>query len=165
MKRSLASSLGIALSSSLLALASTGCAGDGEVRDDEADGLDSVATHGDQLTRSYWRSRHRVVSRPDGGTDPGTTAGTGGGTGTGGSTGGSAGTGDGTGDGDAATECAVCEQASACCTDVDAGSLCTFSAVTCASLAPSARDAYVVSCKTLLNTVASVRTAMPASCQ
>jgi hypothetical protein len=168
MARSIASSFGSALISGLVALISTGCAGDGDVRDAEADGLDSVGAHGDELSRSYWRSRHHLVSHRDAGAGAGSgdvsrpdAGGTGG---AGGVSRPDAGSGIDDGEGDAA-DCAVCARANECCNAVDAGALCSFSADTCASLEPSSRKPYVVSCKTLLDTVASVRSPLPVSCR
>lgn len=166
MTHSITSSLGMVLTCGFLTSISTACAGDGEVRDAEADGLDGVAPQGEALTKS-WRSRHRSVPHPGG-----ALAGSGGASqqpGVGDATGGGGVAGAsrhdaGSGSGDV-RDCAVCAKANACCTDIQAGALCTFSVATCASLEPVARQAYVVNCKTLIDTVVRARTQSPSSCQ
>jgi hypothetical protein len=147
MKRPIESSLRWALIGASLTALLVGCSGvDGE---GEAEWSGDVATHEDELWRGKWRRAPHGAGTGAGGAA----------TGTGGSV--SAG-------GrvvDVSGDCEVCARAQACCTSVQAGALCTFSEPTCESLGSVARDAYVNSCRTLIQTVASVRTTLPAACR
>jgi hypothetical protein len=133
-----------------------GCAGVDDGSDDGAISSENTASSGDELRRGVW-FRHRFPPPRDAGTGSGGSGGTSGsGTGGAGANGGD--------DGPAAS-CAVCAKAQSCCTTIQAGALCTFSSVTCDSLATSARDGYVTACLTFLDTVSSVRTSLPDSCR
>jgi hypothetical protein len=157
MTRSIRTSLGLVMGASLLAVFA-GCAGIDDGSDDGAISSEDTASSGEEVRRGVW-FRHRFPPPRDAGTANGGSS-AGGTSGSGGS-----GTGANGSDDDAAATCAVCSKAQACCTTVQAGSLCTFSAATCESLATSARAGYVSSCLTLLDTVRSVRTSIPDSCR
>jgi hypothetical protein len=125
----------------------------------EEDALDD----GDDVTASDGLRFHR--HRRDAGGTPGTTGGgTGGVTGvTGGATAGT--NGGGAGDDGVAASCEVCTKASECCAVVSDG-ICSFSAATCAAMAPVARNAYVESCLVSLNTTKTAwKGAPPAECR
>lgn len=119
---------------------------------------------------------HRPVRRPrDGGAmtggatggSTGNTGGAPGSTATGGSTG-SGGTGIDPG-GTPAAGCEACEKAAACCAAVNGGTLCTFSAATCSTVAPASRAPYINGCLTLITQAVSAHQAVsavpPAACQ
>ena len=147
MTRSIESTLRFALLTGTAMLAA--CAGASD--DGETDWSGDSATHDDELRRA-WRARRSVPAPTDSGiVDTGRADGVGN-----------------PGGGrivDVSGGCAVCARAQACCNEAQGGELCTFSATTCAALEPAASAAYIESCKVLIQTVASVRTTLPASCR
>ena len=107
--------------------------------------------------------------RPRGGRSDGGTGGSAGAdngvAGSGGATGsgGTSGTG-GSNGGETVAGCDVCIKANACCNAVGGGPLCTYSAGTCSSDSGSGQAAYVNACQTLLHTIISVHSTVPAEC-
>ena len=141
-------------STALVLLVLSGCAGVDDAGTDATE-PGATATENDELRPWYRRGGARPLARTrDGaGGRAGTTAPptSHGGTSNGAPTG--------------AAACAVCATANACCNTVGGGALCTFSATTCAGLPESSQAPYINACKTLLNTVASVRSVLPDSCR
>src|SRR5262245_24420423 len=145
------------LGSIVLLLLATGCAGADEAGPTETDSPGDGAKQEDELTRWYWHFGLRPAPRSPAGASGGSTSSGGspssaGSPATGGTTSG-------------VEACEVCARANDCCNTVGGGTLCTFSMTTCASLPASSRAPYINACKTLLNTVASVRSALPTSCR
>lgn len=142
--------------SCLVALGALACAG--HVDEDgtaEADPSGNTEANGDELR--WWRRPTQPRPPVTGGT---------GGTGVvvpprggSGGVGGSGGTSSG------ATDCSVCTTAKACCDTVSGGPRCTMNGTTCESLDDVRRRAYVVSCKTFLDSVRHVWKAPPSTCQ
>jgi hypothetical protein len=151
MSRRIESKLCWALITGSLVGALAGCAS--ATDDGETDGSDETATQEDELWRS-WRGRRPVPAQ----------GGAGGTSGGGSATGGSLATGGRTLV-DVSGGCDVCARAQACCTEVKAGALCTFSESTCESMQPASREGYLTACKTLLQTVAQSRSSLPSACR
>jgi hypothetical protein len=155
MTRTLRSKIRLAASSSLV-LTVLGCSGAGEEVADETDLTGDVASEVADLDRSrFHRPWYRrapgaggtggVVTPP---VDP------------------KGGTGNAGGAPPAGTaDCSVCATALACCNTVSGGPRCTQSEATCESLDPVRRKAYVVSCKTFLDTTVRVWSTPPSTCQ
>lgn len=146
---------------SLLALFAAGCGGVDPENGEAADADGNVTTNQDELAwkSSWWR--HRLAPAASGGA--GNTSGAGNGTsGSGGAV--SAGAGN-VAPVDPDAGCEICARANACCEGVDGGALCTFSAQTCSAMDSVRKEAYVEGCKTLLQTILSVRTELPSACR
>jgi hypothetical protein len=143
------------VSSTLLLVVATGCAGADDASSDAPISSEDTASSQDELVRRGVWFRHRFPPPRDAGAATG-----------GASSGGTAGTsGSGARGSDDVASCAACSKAQDCCLAVEAGALCTFSQATCESLAPSAREGYLSACAVLLDTVRSVRTSLPDSCR
>lgn len=154
MKRSKTSGLGL-WCSTLIAASALACAGHGDEAGTEADPSRDIEADGDELR--WWR--RPTQPRPP------ATGGTGG---TGVVTpprGGSSGVGGNAGTSSSATDCSVCATAQACCNTVSGGPRCTMNETKCESLDSVRRRAYVVSCKTFLDSVRRVWKAPPSTCQ
>jgi hypothetical protein len=139
----------------MLLLAAAGCGG----VDDAADG--SAASDSSEISwgsRAWWR-KHHAVSNTGGTTASGGSAATGGVEASGGTVARPTAP-------TVSAGCAVCTKAQACCNESSGGdALCAFDAGTCAALEPTAQQAYVTNCLTLIDTVKSARSAVPSSCQ
>jgi hypothetical protein len=160
MKPFITSRLGLAGLGSL-AFVGLGCGGVDDESTGEADLPGYTATNGDDYRRSRAPQRCPHTAGTGGVTTPPSATG-----GTGNTANGTAGTGNaGPSDPSDTTECAVCERAQACCETVSGGPLCTFSAATCESLDAVRQAPYVVSCKTLLDTVQRAWSTPPSSCR
>jgi hypothetical protein len=133
---------------------------------EEGDGVD-VVTEESAVRGGFGFPRHHRRPR-----DAGTTTGgaSGGSPGTG-ATGGTTGTvNPGTDPGSTpVADCDVCAKANACCLAVNGGTLCTFSATTCSTVAPASRAPYINGCLTLLTQAVAAhqaaRATPPAACQ